>query len=163
MCHAYPNYFLCFPKYVGWGGSRNLASNKFLSLHMMAVHHHAGKRGLTLNLTCLEHVNWMEANDSLGMNHFIEIWKPGIMSTSSSLFFLLFPRILLLSISVFPLQSFNLSFNTSSQFCHTTDLLVSFFFHFSNISPGLLLILVVIQLVSGPVRQPVELICLFRS
>lgn len=53
--------------------------------------------------------------------------------------------------------------STSSQFCHTTDLLVSFFLHFLNISSGLLLILAVIQFVSGPVRQPVELICLFRS
>lgn len=53
--------------------------------------------------------------------------------------------------------------STSFELCHTTDLLVSFFLHFSNISSGLLLILALIQLVSGPVRQPVELICLFRS
>lgn len=45
--------------------------------------------------------------------------------------------------------------------CHMIDLSVSFSLHFST-SP-LLLVWAVIQLVSGPVRQPVELICLFRS
>lgn len=68
---------------------------------------------------------------------------------------------------IFQFLHINLLFHfagyTPSQFCHTTDLLVSFFLHFCAISPGLLLALAVIQLVSGPVRQPVELICLFRS
>lgn len=48
-----------------------------------------------------------------------------------------------------------------SQSCHTTDLSVPFFLHCST-SP-LFLVWAVIQLFSGPVRQPVELICLLRS
>lgn len=154
---------------------------------MATCHKVAGKMELTLNLTCLEHVKWLEANDSLGMNGFIssqksegQVWGPHLHlcfiffpgnSTSLNFSFPLQPSIYLFlftsDLFIFQFLRINLLFhfavNTSSQVCYTSDLLLSFFLHFSNISPGLLLILAVIQLVSGPVRQPVELICLFRS
>lgn len=67
--------FLWFPKYVGWGASRNKSSNKFAAFAMMALRHHACEMGLTLNLTHLENVNETEASDSLRLNGFISSQK----------------------------------------------------------------------------------------
>lgn len=129
----------------------------------------------------LEHVKWMKYNKSLAwMDHLkVHLKARNEVHIISGVLVCCFlnkfhffqsqfsPRVVshfLFTSDLFLFQLLiSIYSSTSSQFCHTTDLLVSFFLHFSNISSGLLLILALIHLVSGPVREPVELICLFRS
>ncbi len=140
--------------------------------------HEAGEMGPTLTLlfsACKGNGTWLDR-----VHQITQTWGPNTKSTSSSVSFwtiptpldLYFPQCASIYLFLFTSDLFifeflhsNLLFHlvvyTLSQSCHTTDLSVSFFLHFST-SP-LLLVWAVIQLVSGPVRQPVELICLFRS
>lgn len=167
-----------------WGGS--LASDEYLADHMCARHLLPWSRwnGVDLKLCWIMqskwnlviHLAWWGSSVHRDLkatckttSPCVSFWRNRIF-LSLSIFPLRFSIYLFLftpDLFIFQFLHINLLFHlvvyTLSWSCHTPDLSVPFFPHFYSISPPLLLVWAVIQLVSGPVRQPVELICLFRS